>query len=296
MSIVAVHGPYTFGSRGITETEELVGTVNPTNGLLWDFRLDYPTTRSAQDFSWAFPTDGTPTPQTVIDPAVVTYATPGSKTVTLTVTNTARATVNNRALTNNIATLSFSAPHGFVPGQIVTVSGAVGAPFTGTFTLITASGTTLTYACVGADVTSGATTGTVTSASSQYPAAGTHTITVTAVTGEGAAGSSLRSLPGGDEEEEYDPGEHTVAEVQQYVTDNPDEVEAVYDAEVDGKNRSTLVTWLEENIPFDPSAYTVQEVVDYAEANPDQLEDIIASEQGGKNRTTLVSQLETLRS
>jgi hypothetical protein len=295
MSVVAVHGPYTFGSRGIYETEELIGTVNPTNGLIWDFRLDYPTTRSAQDFSWAFPTDGTPTPQTVIDPTAVTYATPGSKTVTLTVTNTAR-TVSNKALTSNVATLTTTAPHGFVAGQYVTVAG-VDATFNGTYVIATVpTGSTLTYAKTAADVTSAASGGSVTSASTQYPAAGTHTITITAVTGEGPPGTSLRSLPPEEGGEGYDPGEHTVSEVQTYVTENPDEAGAVYDAEVDGKARSTLLTWLEEQIPFDPEAYTVQEVVDYAEANPDQLEDIIAAEQAGKNRTTLVSQLESMRS
>ena len=313
MSMIAVHGPYTFGSKGITEQDELIGTVNPTNGLIWDFRLDYPSTRSNQDFSWAFPTDGTPTPQVLADPAAVTYATPGSKTVTLTVTNTARATVNNRTLTSNVATLAFSAPHGFAPGQVVVVSGAVGAPFTGTFTLTTASGTTITYPCVGTDVVSGATTGTVTSAASQYPSAGTHTITVTAVTGTGPPGTSLRRAPG-DEEGEitqelpvtdepseevpvgYDPAAHTVGEVQEYVSEHPDQLEEMYEAEVAGKARSTLVTWLEEQFPYDPGAWTVQEVVDYAEANPGDLDDIIAAEQAGKNRSTLLSHLEGLRS
>jgi hypothetical protein len=33
--------------------------------------------------------------------------------------------------------------------------------------------------------------------------------------------------------------------VQDYVTEHPDEIEAVYDAELAGKNRTTLVNWLE---------------------------------------------------
>src|SRR3982751_635909 len=105
MSIVSVHGSYTFGSKGMTETGPLIGVVDPANGLKWDFKLDFPTTRPDQDFSWAFPTDGTPTPQVLADPAVVTYATPGAKTATLTVSNTAR-TVSNKALTANVATLT----------------------------------------------------------------------------------------------------------------------------------------------------------------------------------------------
>ena len=172
MSIVAVHGPYTFGSRGIVEKGPLVGTVNPTNGLIWDFRLDQATTRLAADFSWAFPTDGTPTPQAVANPTPVTYGTAGAKTVTLTVT--------------------------------------------------------------------GAGTG-----SNPYPPAGVYTINITAVTGAGPPGTSLRGV---EEEaaEVYDPGDYTVAEVQEYVTDNPGEAQAVYDAEVEGKGRVTLLTWLEE--------------------------------------------------
>jgi hypothetical protein len=93
----------------------------------------------------------------------------------------------------------------------------------------------------------------------------------------------------------YDPGEHTVAEVQQYVESHPDELEAVYDAEYNGKSRSTLVTWLEEQFPFDPGEYTVSEVLEYAESNPDQLEEIIEAESAGKNRSTLVNQLEAQR-
>ena len=43
----------------------------------------------------------------------------------------------------------------------------------------------------------------------------------------------------------FDPAEATVAEVQDYVTANPDQLEAVTQAETSGKNRSTLVDWLE---------------------------------------------------
>lgn len=47
------------------------------------------------------------------------------------------------------------------------------------------------------------------------------------------------------EQGSYDPGAYTVMEVQDYVTANPDEVDAVYQAELTGKARSTLLTWLE---------------------------------------------------
>jgi hypothetical protein len=39
----------------------------------------------------------------------------------------------------------------------------------------------------------------------------------------------------------YDPGEHTVAEVHEYLAAHPDQAEAVLAAEAAGKNRTTLV-------------------------------------------------------
>jgi hypothetical protein len=42
----------------------------------------------------------------------------------------------------------------------------------------------------------------------------------------------------------YDPTPHTVAEVQQYVTQNPDQRAAVAEAERAGRNRTTLLDWL----------------------------------------------------
>jgi hypothetical protein len=301
MSIVAVHGPYTFGSKAISEFEEIIGVVSPTNGLIWDFKLDAPTTRSAQDFSWAFPTDGTPTPQAVIDPAAVTYAAAGSKTVTLTVTNTARATINNRAIASNVATLTFSAPHGFAPGQRVTITGAIGAPFLGTFTLLTAAASTVTFALVNADITAGATTGTATSASDQYPTAGTHSITITAVAGAGptsglmSAGEDDGDEGGSDLGVGFDPAAHNVDEVKAYADDHPDEIAGLLEAEQAGKARATLIGYLEDLVPYDPADYTVDEVVEYAEANPEQIDDLIAAERDGKGRTTLLSHLEALK-
>ena len=61
----------------------------------------------------------------------------------------------------------------------------------------------------------------------------------------------VQPLPEDHDEDEmaesggYDPGEHTVLEVQQHVEDHPDETGAVPDAERSGRNRSTLVSWLE---------------------------------------------------
>lgn len=225
MSIVAVHGPYTFGSKAIQEVGPAQALPNPANGLQWTFRLDEESTRTTS-LAWNFGAGATPATATGPGPHSVTYGAAGSKTVTATATGVGEG-------------------------------------------------------------------------ANPYPPAGVTTMLVTAVSG--AAPQLRMEAPpeGGGEEspptEEYDPGDHTVSEVQQYVTDNPDELEAVYEAEVANKNRSTLVTWLEEQFPYDPGAWTVQEVVDYAEANPDELEEIIAAEQAGKNRTTLVSQLEAMR-
>jgi hypothetical protein len=41
-------------------------------------------------------------------------------------------------------------------------------------------------------------------------------------------------------EVEFDPSEHTVAEVEDYLAENPDDAERVLDAERAGKNRVTL--------------------------------------------------------
>jgi hypothetical protein len=43
----------------------------------------------------------------------------------------------------------------------------------------------------------------------------------------------------------YDPGAETVADVQAYVEANPDQRASVLAAEKAGKNRATLVSWLE---------------------------------------------------
>lgn len=307
MSIVAVHGPYTFGSKGVQETGPVMGVVDPANGLKWDFKLDSTTTRPDQDFSWAFPTDGTPTPQLVADPSVVTYATPGQKTATLTVSNVSR-TVSNKALTSNVATITTSATHGFKVGQSVVIAG-VDTTFNGTYTIAsTPSGTTFTYAKTAADVTSAASGGTVTSNSAQFPAAGSYPIVVTAATGAGAQ-TGLQSVEGGGEPppEEggepsesglgvgFDPAAHTVDEVKAYADEHPDDIEELLEAEAAGKNRSTLIAYLEERVPYDPGDYNVAEVVEYAEQYPDMIDDIIAAEQAGKNRSTLIAQLEALR-
>lgn len=73
------------------------------------------------------------------------------------------ATVTNKALTSNVATLTTASAHGFSAGDVVAVTG-VDAVFNGTAITIatTPTATTFTYAKTNANVTSAASTGTVT--------------------------------------------------------------------------------------------------------------------------------------
>ena len=76
---------------------------------------------------------------------------------------TITATVSNKALTSNVATLTTSAAHGLAVGMEIDVTG-VDATFNGTYTISTVpTTTTLTYAKTASDVASTASTGTITS-------------------------------------------------------------------------------------------------------------------------------------
>lgn len=50
----------------------------------------------------------------------------------------------------------------------------------------------------------------------------------------------------------FDPDDHTVAEVEAYVADHPDERDDILAAERAGKNRSTLIAALETDEPEEP--------------------------------------------
>ena len=67
-------------------------------------------------------------------------------------------TVNNKALTSSVATLTTSVAHGFSVGQTVKVSG-VDSTFDGTFVITAVTSTTFSYALVAANVTTVAATG-----------------------------------------------------------------------------------------------------------------------------------------
>lgn len=73
---------------------------------------------------------------------------------------TITATITNKALTSNVATLTTSADHGLAVGFEVEVSG-VDATFNGTYTITAVTSTTFSYAKTAANVTSTAATGTV---------------------------------------------------------------------------------------------------------------------------------------
>ena len=73
----------------------------------------------------------------------------------------ATATVSNKALATNVATLTTSAPHGFAAGNTVVVTG-VDAVFNGTYAITSVTSTTFSYALTHADVTSAVATGTAT--------------------------------------------------------------------------------------------------------------------------------------
>ncbi len=76
---------------------------------------------------------------------------------------TITATVTNKALTSNVATLTTSAAHGLAVGMEIEVTG-VDATFNGTYTISTVpTTTTFTYSKTASDVPSAAATGTVTS-------------------------------------------------------------------------------------------------------------------------------------
>jgi hypothetical protein len=55
-------------------------------------------------------------------------------------------------------------------------------------------------------------------------------------TGAGEEPEATKSSAG----EKFDPGEHTVADVEAYIAEHPDEADAVRKAEAKGKNRSSL--------------------------------------------------------
>jgi len=124
---VAIQGTITFGGGGTTVETENLAVTDPAIFV------------------------GTNNQADLVDLGIYTeFAVTQSPAIT--------ATVTNKALTNNIATLTTSANHTYLDGDVVTITG-VDATFNGTFNIIDVpTTTTFTYAKTATNVTSAAVT------------------------------------------------------------------------------------------------------------------------------------------
>ena len=232
MSIVAVHGPNTFGSKAVTEVGPAMATVNPANGLIWTFRLDQASTRTTS-LVWTFPT-GTPASATGPGPHTVTFGSAGTKAVTAVATGTGEgANPYPPAGTTNL--------------PITAIAGT--APQTGLMSAPPEEG--------GGEEPPPAEEAHVDVAFD--PAA--HTIAdvmefvranpdqAREMLDAERAGQARVTLIAQLEEMTFDPADYTVTQVIGYVEDHPDKLEDVIAAEQAGRNRSTLITQLESMRP-----------------------------------------------
>jgi hypothetical protein len=102
MSIVSVHGPYTFGSRAVTQNASgsAYATVDPTNGLIWTFYAK-DQSQPAANYDWAYTGSSTAGPASPIadtkQPAPVTFAA-GAHTITLTLNGVAQPPITITAV------------------------------------------------------------------------------------------------------------------------------------------------------------------------------------------------------
>lgn len=82
-------------------------------------------------------------------------------TVTGTLRDATTKTINNRGLTDNLVTITTTATHGLVVGDVVTISG-LGSPYDGDVVVLSIpTTTTFTYGATGSNVASGAASGTL---------------------------------------------------------------------------------------------------------------------------------------
>lgn len=209
MSIVAVHGPNTFGSRApggfgapATPTAGVPApakvTVDPTDGTKWTVLVTRPgvngagAARTAADFDWTYtgivgvPASGSAGLTDKLGPVVVDFTDPGAGVTT------------NATLTLTIAGTA-----------------GTGDPMSGVYTW------TL-------PVKAGAVSPSLLMAQQQEE--------------EPPTEYSTQAL---EEAGPFDPVEHTVEEVRDYVTANPDDLDRVYTLESEGRARVTLLDWLE---------------------------------------------------
>jgi hypothetical protein len=240
MSIVTIHGPYTFGSKALVggAAAGAIATVNPANGLIWTL-IPNDKSQVAANYDWAY-TGAAGTPASPIlntMQPVVTFPA-GAHTVTLTLNGVAQAPFTINAVAG-VAPLMQELGAGEEVGENVTAEefaqgqhpdGSVVEPLPG----------------------------------QEYPVEGdgefdpgAHTIDeVLAYVGDDPelarevmeaeeAGKGRVTLLTQLESLSFDPGDHTVTEVIGYVEDNPDKLDDVIAAEESGKGRVTLLTHLE---------------------------------------------------
>jgi hypothetical protein len=126
----------------------------------------------------------------------------------------------------------------------------------------------------------------------------------------------------------YDPAENTVEHVKGHVGEFPDDLDRVLDAEREGKARTTLIAWLEQeqeqqmaakDIPadlykrvpdaqspaaaavrgddqteasaYDPGEASVEAVLKHVEDHPDQRAAVLKAERAGKARKGVLDHL-----
>jgi hypothetical protein len=258
MSMVTVHGPNTMyttqgGGQAIASSPVgMTATKSPTNGLIYSFAaIDQ--SRPAADYSWTFTGQGgNPAAQPGVAKGTVTFLAAGTPATIVCTVAAVTASVTNKQLTSNVATLTMASAAAFQVGETVTVTG-VDATFNGTYVITAKTATTISYAKTNADVASTAATGTITVAN---PASGTYTINVSPTAGvprEGEEAQEPQATQSQAQEERtpevdvgYDPGAHTVHEVLTYAQEHPDQVQDLLDAEEAGRGRSTLISQLED--------------------------------------------------
>jgi hypothetical protein len=196
MSIVAVHGPNTFGSKSISSNASgsaYAIASNPANGLVWTFYAK-DASQVAANYDWAY-TGLTGTPATPIADTknpTITFSGAGTATVTLTLNGVAQPPIT-------VTAVSGAAPR-MEPEEEAQVAQFAEVP-------------------------------------DQPPV------------DEEAARSQPSSAGDGDEDDYapsgFDPAAHTVAEVEQYVEEHPEEAVRIFQLEEEGKARVTLLTHLE---------------------------------------------------
>lgn len=227
MSIVTIHGPYTFGSKAVAGniTGTVSATVNAANGLIWTF-TPKDQSQVAANYDWTYsPAGGSPASPLVDTKNPVFTFTAGTKTVILTLNGVAQAPITVTAVagvapkmleeegqqTRSVGTDESEYPE--QRGESPDVDVAFD-PAAHTIDEV--------LAFVGDD-----------------PELAREVLEAESV------GKGRVTLMTQLENLSFDPGDHTVTEVIGYVEDNPDKLDDVIEAERDGKGRVTLLTHLE---------------------------------------------------